>query len=119
MDGDDLIKATRFLKRQKSQLEVIKRLHESCGHRSVKRLINLKRLGRIKEADLPNHFLREFKKQCPTCLTTYRKRKALSGVAADIKENQELSKWEMVYMDSSGRSAVCEKGWCLAKSACQ
>ena len=82
------------------------RLHEACGHRSVKRLINLKRLGRIKAANLPSHFLREFKKQCPTCLATSRKRKALPGVAADIKEKQELSKWEMAYLDSSRKSSV-------------
>ena len=106
MDGDDLINATRLLKRQKRQLEAVMRLHEACGHRSVKRLINLKRLGRIKAANLPSHFLREFKKQCPTCLATSRKRKALPGVAADIKEKKELSKWEMVYVDSSGKFSV-------------
>jgi hypothetical protein len=88
------------------QLEAIKRLHEACGHRSVKRLIRLKGLGRSKAANLPSPFLREFKKQCSPCLVTSRKRKALPGVAADIKEKQELSKWEMVYMDSSGKFAV-------------
>ena len=101
-------------------------------------------VSRIEAANLPSHFLREFKKQCPTCLATFRKRKALPGVAADIKEKQELSKWEMAYVDSSGKfsvisargfhyynvsceeeapscsfSAVCEEGWRLAKSACQ
>ena len=63
-------------------------------------------VSRIEAANLPSHSLREFKKQCPTCLATSRKRKALPGVAADIKEKQELSKWEMVYMDSSGKFAV-------------
>jgi hypothetical protein len=61
LDGDDLIDATRLLKRQKRQLEAIKRLHEACGHRSVKRLINLRRLCPIKESNLPSHFLKEFK----------------------------------------------------------
>ena len=89
-------------KRQNRQLEAIEKLHESCGHRSVKRLIHLKRLGRIKAANLPSYFLREFKKQCPTCLVTSRKRKAMPGVAADIKEKHELSKWEMAYVHCSG-----------------
>jgi hypothetical protein len=35
---------------------------------------------------------------------SYKKR--LPGVVEDIKEKQELSKWEMVYMDSSGKFAV-------------
>ncbi len=77
LDGDDLSNATRLVKRQKRQPEAIKRLHEACGHRSVGRLINLKRLGRSMAANLPSHFLREFKKQCPTCLATSRKTKAL------------------------------------------
>ena len=42
LDGEDLINAARLLIRQKRQLQVIKRLHEACDHRSVKRLINLK-----------------------------------------------------------------------------
>ncbi len=88
--------------RQNRQAETVEKLYESCGHRSVKRLINLKRLGRIKAAKLPSHFLREFKKQCPTCLVTSRKRRAMPGVAADIKEKQELSKWEMTYVHCSG-----------------
>jgi hypothetical protein len=64
--------------------------------------MNLKRLGRIKEVDLSSHFLREFKNQCSTCLGTSRKRKTMSGVAADIKEKQEFSKWEMTYVHYSG-----------------
>jgi hypothetical protein len=64
LDGDVLINATRLLKRQKRQLEDIKRLYETCGHRSVKRLINLKRFDRIKGDNLTSHFFREFKKQC-------------------------------------------------------
>ena len=63
-------------------------------------------VSRIEAANLPRHSLREFKKQCPTCLATSRKRKALPGVAADIKEKQELSKWEMAYLDSSRKSSV-------------
>jgi hypothetical protein len=55
----------------------------------------LKRLGRIKAANLPSYFLREF-------MATSRKRKAMPGVAADIKEKHELSKWEMAYVHCSG-----------------
>ena len=87
------------------------RLHETCGHRRVKRLINLKRLGRIKAANLSSHFLRELKKKCPTWLTTSPKRKTLSGVTTDIKEKQELSKWEMTYVDSSGNFSVRSVRW--------
>ena len=36
LDGDDLINATRLLKRQKRQLEAIKRLHEACGQEALK-----------------------------------------------------------------------------------
>ena len=39
-------------------------------------------------------------------MVTSRKRKALSGVGADIKEKKELSKWEMAYLDSSRKSSV-------------
>jgi hypothetical protein len=82
-------------KRQNRQLEAIEKLHESCGHRSVKRLILLKRICRIKAANLPSHFLREFKKQCPACLANSRKKKELPGIAADIKESRsaESGKW--------------------------
>jgi hypothetical protein len=61
LNGDDSINATRLLKRQKRKLQAIMRLHEACGHRSVKRLINLKRLA---------------------------KGKLCQGVVADIKEKQ-------------------------------
>ncbi len=57
INHSDLINATRLLKRQKRKIEAVKRLHESCGRRSPKRLINLKRLGLIKVSNLPSHFL--------------------------------------------------------------
>ncbi len=68
----------------------------------------MKRLARIKAANLRSHFLREFKKQCPTCLAPSRKRRALLEVAADIKEKQELSKekwlmWIRVEYSQSGQ----------------
>jgi hypothetical protein len=88
INNSDLINATRLLKRQKRQIEAVKRLHESCGHRSPKRLINLKRLGRIKASNLPSHFLKEFKFECPVCLASSRKRKTLPGVAMDIEEKK-------------------------------
>ena len=106
INNSDLINATRLLKRQKRQIEAVKRLHESCGHRSPKRLINLKRLGRIKASNLPSHFLKEFKFECPVCLASSRKRKPLPGVAMDIEEKKELSKWEMVYLDTSGKFSI-------------
>ncbi len=40
---DELVDATRLLNRQKRQIEVIRRLHRRCGHRSIKLLISLKR----------------------------------------------------------------------------
>ncbi len=42
LTADELVGATRLLKRQKRQIEVIRRLHRSCGHRSIKRMISLK-----------------------------------------------------------------------------
>jgi hypothetical protein len=101
INNSDLINATRLLKRQKRQIEAVKNLHESCGHRSPKRLINLKRLGRIKASNLPSHFLKEFKFECPVCLASSRKRKPLPAVAMDIEVKKELSKWEMVYLEEN------------------
>jgi hypothetical protein len=43
MTADDLVDDTRLLKRQKRQIEGIRRLYRSCGNRSIKRLISLKR----------------------------------------------------------------------------
>jgi hypothetical protein len=94
INNSDLINVTRLLKRQKRQIEAVKRLHESC--RSPKRLINLKRLGRIKASNLPSHFLKEFKFECPVCLASSRKRKLLPGVTMDIEEKKRSSpngKW--------------------------
>ena len=67
INNSDLINATRLLKRQKRQIEAVKRLHESCGQR---------------------------------------KRNPLPGVAMDIEEKKELSKWEMVYLDTSGKFSI-------------
>jgi hypothetical protein len=75
INNSDLINATRLLKRQKRQIEDVNRLHESCGNRSPKRPINLKRLGRIKASNLPSHFLKEFKFECPVFLVSSRKEK--------------------------------------------
>jgi hypothetical protein len=55
---------------------------------------------------LPSHFLKEFKFECPVCLASSRKRKPLPGVAMDIEEKKELSKWEMVYLDTSGKFSI-------------
>jgi hypothetical protein len=41
LTADELVDATRLLKCQKRQIEVIRRLHRSCGYRSIKLLINL------------------------------------------------------------------------------
>jgi len=105
INNSDLINATRLLKRQ---IEAVKRLHESCGHRSPKRLINLKRLGRIKASNLPSHFLKEFKFECPVCLASSRKRKTPSrcGNGYRREKKKELSKWEMVYLDTSGKFSI-------------
>ena len=98
--------ATRLLKRQKRQIEAIRRLHRSCGHRSIKRLINLKRRGNIKAANLPSHFLKEFKVECPICMASSRKRKKLPGPSTMKEERAQLKKWEVVYVDTSGKFQV-------------
>ena len=95
--------ATRLLKRQKRQIEAIRRLHRSCGHRSIKRLISLKRRGNIKAANLPSHFLKEFKVECPICMASSRKRKKLPGPSTMKEERAQLKKWEVVYVDTSGK----------------
>ncbi len=43
-----------------------------------------------KMTEQTSHFLKEFKKQCPTCLVTSDTRKSLSGVASDIKETEGM-----------------------------
>jgi hypothetical protein len=35
LTADELVDATRLLKREKRQIEAIQRLHRSCGHQSI------------------------------------------------------------------------------------
>ncbi len=103
---DDLVDVMRLLKRQKRQIEAIRRLHRNCGNRSIKRFISLKRRGNIKTANLPSHFLKKFKVECPICMTSSRKRKKLPGPSTVKEERAQLKKWEVVYVDTSGKFQV-------------
>ena len=55
---------------------------------------------------MPSHFLKEFKVECPICMTSSRKRKKLPGSSTTKEERAQLKKWEVVYVDTSGKFQV-------------
>jgi uncharacterized protein (DUF2225 family) len=57
------------------------------GHRSVRRLIALKKHGKTIAANLPSQMLKEYNYICPICLTSNKRRKTLTG---SIKINPDL-----------------------------
>ncbi len=60
----------------------------------------------IKTANLPSHFLKEFKVECPICMASSRKRKKLTGPSTVKEERAQFKKWEVVYVDTSGKFQV-------------
>ena len=68
-------------------IETIKHLHHCMGHRSVRRLIALKKHGKAIAANFPSQMLKEYNYICPICLTSNKRRKTLTG---SIKINPDL-----------------------------
>ena len=44
-----------------------------------------------------------FKVECPICMASSRKRKKLPGPSTTKEERAQLKKWEVVYVDTSGK----------------
>jgi hypothetical protein len=55
---------------------------------------------------MPSHFLKEFKVECPICMSSSRKRKKLPGPSTVKEERAQVKKWEVVYVDTSGKIQV-------------
>ena len=73
------------------------------GHRSVKRLIALKKHGKAIADNLPSQMLKEYDYSCPICLDSNKRRKTLPGsIKIDPDLIPKFKKWEVVYFDTSG-----------------
>ncbi len=84
-------------------IETIKHLHHCMGHRSVRRLIALKKHGKSITAKLPSQMLKEYNYSCPICLDLNKWRKTLPGsIKIDPDLIPKLKKREVVYFDTSG-----------------
>jgi hypothetical protein len=96
---------TRLLKCQERQIEAIRRMYRSCGNRSIKYLISLNRRDNLKTANLPSHFLKEFKVECAIGMVSSRKRKKLPGPSSVKEERARLKrgKWCMLTPVESSR----------------
>ena len=83
-------------------------VHRKCGHVHMKRLIRFKKTGKLIASRLPPKFLRAYRENCPLCLAMKRKRNSRPGVSLDLAED-EISPWQEVYCDSSGKFRVVSK----------
>jgi hypothetical protein len=73
--------------------EAVKQLHHSMGHRSVKRLIKLKKHNKATATRLPSQMLREYEYICPICLASI----------SDERHCQAPQKWNPKLNQVNGR----------------
>jgi hypothetical protein len=66
----------------------VQRVHEKLGHVDLKRIFKFKRLGKIVCANLPPRFLKAYRKACPICLATKRRRRSLPKSAASSASSE-------------------------------
>ena len=99
----------RARKRLINKRDDVLAVHRKCEHVHMKRLIRFKITGKLIASRLPPKFLRAYRENCPLCLAMKRKRSSKPCVSLDLTED-ELSPWQEVYCDSSGKFRTVSKG---------
>ena len=98
----------RARKRLINKRDDVLAVHRKCGHVHTKRLIRFKKTGKLIASRLPPKFLRAYRENCPLCLAMKKKRSRKPGISLDLTED-ELSPWQEVYCDSSGKFRTMSK----------